>query len=114
MANHEPTGVHHEDHHHTEHSTGFYWKVGAVLAVVTAVEVAAFVYQDIFGHVLFLILLFALMFAKGVGVVMYFMHLKGDFKIFQFVFIVPFTIAVSFVLGMLTLLGHPDVIGIAG
>ena len=63
---------------------------------------------------LFLILLFVLMFAKGIGVVMYFMHLQGDFKIFQFVFIIPFMIAVSFVLGMLTLLGHPDVIGIAG
>ncbi len=114
MANHEPTVAPHEEHHHTEHSTGFYWKVGAVLAVVTAVEVAAFVYQDIFGHVLFLILLFALMFAKGIGVVMYFMHLQGDYKIFQFVFIVPFMIAVTLVLAMLTLLGHPDVIGIAG
>ena len=113
MANHESTVAHHEEHaEHAEHDTAFYWKVGLVLAIVTAVEVAAFVYQDVFGHVLFLILLFALMIAKGAGVVMYFMHLKGDFKIFQFVFIVPFMFAVTLCLAMLTLLsGHGGVAG---
>jgi len=86
--------------------------VGLVLAIVTAVEVAIFLVQDLFLQELFLAILIVLMIAKGVGVVLYFMHIKGDFKIFQFLFVVPFLMAVSLVLVMLTLFsGH---VGIAG
>lgn len=111
MAEHNTAGVHHDEHHEA-HSTGFYWQVGAVLAVVTAAEVAAFVYRDLFGHVVFLTMLFVLMIAKGAGVIMYFMHLRGDARVFQFVFVVPFTFAVSMVLGFLYLFSHH--VGIAG
>jgi cytochrome c oxidase subunit 4/cytochrome o ubiquinol oxidase operon protein cyoD len=111
MADHDTAVSHHEEHHEA-HGTGFYWQVGGVLAVVTAAEVAAFVYRDLFGHVTFLILLFCLMFAKGIGVVLYFMHLRGDARIFQFVFIVPFTLAVSMVLAFMVLFSHH--VGIAG
>ena len=111
MANHD-TAVAHHDEHHESHSTAFYWRVGAILAVVTAAEVAAFVYRDGIGHLAFLILLFVLMISKGAGVIMYFMHLRGDARIFQFVFVVPFTFAVSMVLAFLTLFSHH--VGIAG
>ncbi|MBM4413987.1 MAG: oxidase [Chloroflexi bacterium] len=110
MANHDTHVEHHEAH--TEHSTRFYWIVGLVLAIVTAIEVAIFLVQDLFLHELFLAILIVLMLAKGVGVVLYFMHLKGDFKIFQFLFIVPFLLAVSLVLLMLTLFSYH--VGIAG
>jgi cytochrome c oxidase subunit 4/cytochrome o ubiquinol oxidase operon protein cyoD len=110
MANHDAHVEHHEAH--TEHSTRFYWLVGLVLAIVTAIEVGIFLVQDLFSHELFLAILIVLMLAKGVGVVMYFMHLKGDFKVFQFMFVVPFLLAVSLVLVMFTLFsGH---VGIAG
>jgi cytochrome c oxidase subunit 4/cytochrome o ubiquinol oxidase operon protein cyoD len=110
MANHDAHVEHHEAH--TEHSTRFYWLVGLVLAIVTAIEVAIFLVQDLFAHELFLATLIVLMIAKGAGVVMYFMHIKGDFKIFQFLFVVPFLMAVSLVLVMFTLFsGH---VGIAG
>lgn len=110
MANHDTHVEHHEAH--TEHSTRFYWIVGLVLAIVTAIEVAIFLVQDLFLHEVFLAILIVLMIAKGVGVVLYFMHLKGDFKIFQFLFIVPFLLAVSLVLLMLTLFSYH--VGIAG
>ncbi len=110
MANHDTHVEHHEAH--AEHSTRFYWIVGLILAIVTAVEVAIFLVQDLFSHELFLAMLMILMVAKGAGVVMFFMHIKGDFKIFQFLFVVPFLMAVSLVLVMLTLFsGH---VGIAG
>ena len=110
MANHDAHVEHHEAH--AEHSTRFYWMVGLVLAIVTAVEVGIFLVQDLFLQELFLAMLIVLMIAKGVGVVLYFMHIKGDFKIFQFLFVVPFLMAVSLVLVMLTLFsGH---VGIAG
>jgi cytochrome c oxidase subunit 4/cytochrome o ubiquinol oxidase operon protein cyoD len=110
MANHEAHGEHHEAH--AEHSTRFYWMVGLILAIVTAVEVAIFLVQEWFSQEVFLISLMVLMLAKGVGVVLYFMHIKDDDKIFQFMFVVPFVLAVSLVLVMLTLFsGH---VGIAG
>jgi len=93
MADHDTHVEHHEAH--TEHSTRFYWLVGIVLAIVTAIEVAIFLVQDWFSHELFLATLIVLMIAKGVGVVLYFMHLKGDFKVFQFMIVVPFLLAVS-------------------
>ena len=50
--------------------------------------------------------------AKGSMVVMFFMHLRGDARIFKFLFIAPFCIAVSMILIFLTLFsGH---VGIAG
>lgn len=111
MANHDAHVEHHEAHD-ASHSTKFYWIVGLILAIVTAVEVAIFLVQDMFAHQLFLAMLMILMVSKGAGVVMYFMHIKGDFKVFQFLFIVPFLMAVSLVLVMLTLFsGH---VGIAG
>ena len=104
----------HEQHAeaHESHGTGFYWMVGGVLAVITAIEVAIFLVKDAIGHELFLAILFLLSIAKGVGVVMFFMHLRGDAKIFQFVFIVPFTLAVTLCLGFLTIFSHH--VGIAG
>jgi cytochrome c oxidase subunit 4/cytochrome o ubiquinol oxidase operon protein cyoD len=97
---------------HESHGTGFYWMVGAILAVVTAIEVAIFLVKDTIGHELFLAILFILSIAKAAGVVMFFMHLRGDAKIFQFVFIVPLIFAVTMCLGFLTLFENYG--GIAG
>jgi caa(3)-type oxidase subunit IV len=97
---------------HESHGTGFYWMVGAILAVITAIEVAIFLVKDTIGHELFLAILFILSIAKAAGVVMFFMHLRGDAKIFQFVFIVPLIFAVTMCLGFLTLFENYG--GIAG
>lgn len=111
MAEHAGHGHDHNEKHES-HGTGFYWAVGAVLAVITTIEVLIFLVRDSVGHELFLAILFALSILKGAGVVMYFMHLKGDARIFQFVFVVPLTFAVTFCLAMLTLFSHH--VGIAG
>ena len=62
-------------------STGFYWAIGAILTVITAVEVAIF-YIDAMAPVLLV-----LSAAKFAIVVMFFMHLKFDSKIFSGVFL---------------------------
>lgn len=97
---------------HESHSTRFYWMVGAILAVITAVEVAIFVYKDMVGNELFLAILFLLSIGKAAGVLMYFMHLRGDARVFQLVFIIPFTLAVTLCLGFLTIFSEH--VGIAG
>jgi cytochrome c oxidase subunit 4/cytochrome o ubiquinol oxidase operon protein cyoD len=108
----------HESH---EASTRFYWTIGAILAVITIVEVVVALpgllldpkHPDPATRSILVLLLLALAVAKGSMVVMFFMHLKGDARVFKFLFIVPFTLAVSMLTVFLVLFwsGH---VGIAG
>lgn len=78
------THADHADHGgHAEHSNLLYIKVAIALAIMTAIEVALS-YMDI-GKA-FIPLLLSLMVIKFVTVVMYFMHLKFDSRIFGFLF----------------------------
>ena len=80
----------HEDH--AGHaSTGFYWTIGVILTVITAVEVAIF-YIPALESVLVPTLL-VLSAAKFALVVMFFMHLKFDSKIFSGVFLAGLALA---------------------
>jgi caa(3)-type oxidase subunit IV len=96
-------------HKHPE-STRFYWMVAAVLAVITVVEVVV----TLIGlpNLVLLILLMILSVIKGASVVMFFMHLRGDARVYQFLFIVPFAIASTMIVVFLALFsGH---VGIGG
>src|SRR5438128_1202658 len=89
-----------------DESTRRYWIIGAILAVITIVEVIislpGVIYTpgsgDFTAQVILVAVLLLLSFAKGSMVVMFFMHLKGDAPIFKFLFIVPLTLAVSMIL----------------
>ena len=78
-----------ETHEHAagEHQHGMtdagYIKIAVILAAITALEVSTY-YID-FGP-FFMASLLAMMVAKFVMVVSYFMHLKFDSKIFSFLF----------------------------
>ena len=97
------------EHQHPE-STRLYWIIGAVLAIITVVEVAV-TFLGLPDFVLFAILM-VLSVIKGAGVIMYFMHLKGDARVFKFLLVTPFLLAVSMVLIFIALFsGH---VGIAG
>jgi cytochrome c oxidase subunit 4 len=108
----------HDSH---EGSTRFYWIIGAILAVITIVEVIValpgVLYSpespDLTMQYVLVALLFVLAIAKGTMVVMFFMHLKGDARVFQLLFIVPFTLAVSMIAIFLVLF-WPGHVGIAG
>jgi cytochrome c oxidase subunit 4 len=66
-----------------EHSDREYFKVAVILAVLTAMEVAAS-YLEL--GVLFIPLLIVLMVIKFALVVLFFMHLRHDARIFHFLF----------------------------
>lgn len=93
-------------------STRFYWLVGAALAVITIVEVIVSLNGVIVSHespdftsqIILLVILLVLSVVKGGAVVMFFMHLRGDARVFQFLFIAPFLIAVSMLLALHALL----------
>jgi cytochrome c oxidase subunit 4/cytochrome o ubiquinol oxidase operon protein cyoD len=106
--------VTHDDHSesHESHSTKSYWIIGGILAVVTALEVAVFLIESSFSATMFLVVLLGLAVLKGAGVIAFFMHLRGDAKIFQFVFLVPLLFAVTMCLGFLKLFSFHE--GIAG
>lgn len=113
--------VAHHDHngsanaHGHDESTRFYWVLGGVLAVVTFAEVVIAEFgMAVFGFPYWLkfVSLIVLSIIKGAFVVMYYMHLKGDKKLYQFVFIAPFCIAVS--MGLIFLVLFSGHVGIAG
>jgi cytochrome c oxidase subunit IV len=82
------------------------WKkyvvVGVILAVVTAMEVAA-VESHIFPAGVIIPLLMVLTAAKFLLVVLYYMHLKMDHAIFGRVFWAPLFLSVLVVIGLILL-----------
>jgi cytochrome c oxidase subunit 4/cytochrome o ubiquinol oxidase operon protein cyoD len=101
-------------------STRFYWMVAAVLAVITIVEVIVSLNGVLVDHenpeptsqMLLLIILLVLAVVKGAGVVMFFMHLRGDARVFQILFIAPFALASSMIVVFLALFS--GFVGIGG
>lgn len=100
-----PMHAAHAEEHHP--STSFYWKVGAVLFVITAIEVALYYIVD--PHVLMPawaeLTLYAFSTVKFIGVVAYFMHLYFDSKLFTAFFVTGLILAASTILAILSLVG---------
>jgi cytochrome c oxidase subunit 4/cytochrome o ubiquinol oxidase operon protein cyoD len=101
-------------------STRIYWTIGAILAVITIVEVIVaypgLIYTpgnpDLTAVYILVPILMVLSLAKGSMVVMFFMHLRGDASIFKFLFVVPFLIASLMILVFLGLFSQH--VGIGG
>jgi len=108
MADATPTtqSEQHASDHHDDHgghaSVKFYWMIGGILAVLTAMEVAAFYMELGSIEAPFLLILSA---AKFVLVVMFFMHLRFDSVIFTGVFMAGVVLA-AFVISALFVLYH--------
>ena len=85
-------------HDDTQHDHGLsdlgYVKIAIALAIVTAIEVALSYTQDQLGA-LFLPLLLILMGVKFFSVVLYFMHLKFDNRLFSLMFYIGIVLAVG-------------------
>jgi cytochrome c oxidase subunit 4 len=94
------------DHAHDHHPG---WKtyvvVGAILTLVTAVEVAAYyipAWENSRVYVPSMLIMSAF---KFVVVVMFYMHLKYDHRLFRALFTGPFIIAASTLIGLMFLFG---------
>ena len=82
----------HDQEHGGHASPAFYWIVGAILTIITAAEVAVF-YIPALEAVLVPVLLL-LSTTKFLLVVMFFMHLKFDSRVFSGVFLAGMVLAV--------------------
>ncbi len=87
-----------EELHEHHPSDAKYWKVGAILGVLTAMEVSTyFIANPPYDHDLAPLIiggLLVLMAAKFITIVSYFMHLKFDNKLFRNVFVSGLVLAV--------------------
>jgi cytochrome c oxidase subunit 4 len=108
----ETREIEHDQHAHPVHGTRTYWVIGGVLFVLTAIEILLYYMED-HWHVIgggtaaaSIILVSAL---KFILVVMFYMHLKYDSRVFSGVFLFPFALG-TLVIGSLWLLYHvlPD------
>ncbi len=89
----------HAEHHHPGWQT--YVVIGLILTIITAVEVAIFYIPAM--HPVMVPLLLILSATKFVLVVMFYMHLKFDSKLFSTVFVGPLLLAVTAVISLIIL-----------
>lgn len=97
---HRPAGET-EDGEHDHPGVMTYVIIGVILTVITAVEVAIFYIPALSGVIVPLLL--TLSAGKFVLVVMFYMHLKMDSRIFTGVFLAPMALAVLLVIGLILL-----------
>lgn len=106
-------GTEHGHSHSEGHvSNRTYIGVAAILAVLTALEVMVF-YIPALEPVLYPILI-VMMLVKFALVVLFFMHLKFDHRIFSGLFTGPLLISTAVILAMLALFGKLVSSGAAG
>lgn len=88
-------------HEHAHPGIGTYLVIALILTVITALEVAIFYIEALSGVILPLLL--TLSTGKFVLVVMFYMHLKTDSRIFTNVFMAPMALAVFLVIALVVL-----------
>jgi len=93
-----PSAQHEAPTEHQHPTERDYVKIAIILAVITAVEVATYFWEDIFGShpstTALVLSLFPMMIAKFAIVVGYFMHLKYDNPLFKRIFVFGLVLAV--------------------
>ena len=92
------------EHAHPTWST--YWKVALILFIITVAEVWAYYIPAFVASRAFVPLLLAMSALKFVIVVMFYMHLKYDHRLFRVLFTGPLLIAALTLIALLFLFGH--------
>src|SRR6266478_5175453 len=93
-----------EEHAHPTWST--YWKVALILTLITVGEVWAYYIPSFVAGRGFIPTLLILSALKFTIVVMFYMHLKYDARIFRVLFTGPLLVAAMTLLGLMFLFGH--------
>ena len=107
----------HEEHHanvdhaamgiEKEHPTwSTYWKVALILTLITVVEVWIYYIPSIVASRAFVPMLLIMSAVKFAIVVLFYMHLKYDARLFRALFTGPLIIAVVTLISLMFLFGH--------
>jgi cytochrome c oxidase subunit 4 len=92
------------EHPHPTWST--YWKVALVLTVITIIEVWAYYIPQFVASRAFVPSLLIMSAAKFAIVVLFYMHLKYDHRLFRLLFTGPFIIAIATIISLMFLFGQ--------
>ena len=93
-----------EIHHHPGWST--YWKIATILTLITVAEVWAYYVPSFVASRAFVPSLLIMSAVKFAIVVMFYMHLKYDHKLFRALFTGPLIIAATTLIALLFLFGQ--------
>ena len=96
--------AHEVEHAHPTWST--YWKVALILTLITVAEVWAYYIPSFVAGRGFIPTLLILSALKFTIVVMFYMHLKYDHRLFRVLFTGPLLIAALTLLALMFLFGH--------
>ena len=101
------TGAPAEHHHAHDHHPGWktYVVVGIILTIITAVEVSAYYIPAWENSKIYVPSMLIMSAVKFVIVVMFYMHLKYDHRLFRALFTGPFIIAATTLIGLMFLFG---------
>ncbi|HEU4990501.1 MAG TPA: cytochrome C oxidase subunit IV family protein [Gemmatimonadaceae bacterium] len=90
-----------------EHPTwSTYWKVAVILTIITALEVWVYYIPSFVASHLFVPTLLILSAFKFAIVVLFYMHLRYDHRLFRALFTGPLIIAMATIVSLLFLFGH--------
>lgn len=92
--------------HHAHPDWGTYKWVALILTLITGMEVWIYYIPSFTKTNLFVPTLLILSAVKFAIVVMFYMHLKYDAKLFRALFVGPLTLAAFTIVGLLFLFGH--------
>jgi cytochrome c oxidase subunit 4 len=93
-----------EEHSHPTWST--YWKVAVVLTVITAFEVWVYYVPAFVASRLFVPVLLSMSAVKFAIVVLFYMHLRYDHRLFRTLFTGPLILAITTLFALMFLFGH--------
>ena len=93
-----------EIHHHPGWS--IYWKIATILTLITIAEVWAYYIPSFVASRAFVPSLLIMSAVKFAIVVLFYMHLKYDARLFRALFTGPLIIAVVTIISLLFLFGH--------
>jgi cytochrome c oxidase subunit IV len=105
MANTQNAGHAHDAAHEHHPTAGTYVKVGVILTLITVWEVWAYYIPSLVASKVFIPMLLILSAIKFAIVVMFYMHLKYDHKLFRALFTGPLMVAMVTLVGLLFLFG---------
>ncbi|HUQ19950.1 MAG TPA: cytochrome C oxidase subunit IV family protein [Gemmatimonadaceae bacterium] len=107
-AAHADHGAHGADAHHEEYHPDWsvYWKVALILTLITVGEVWMYYIPAVVASRAFVPTLLALSALKFGIVVMFYMHLKYDHRLFRALFTGPLFIAAATLIALMFLFGH--------
>jgi cytochrome c oxidase subunit 4 len=92
------------EHQHPNWST--YWKVAVVLTIITAIEVWVYYIPSFVASRAFVPALLAMSALKFAIVVLFYMHLRYDNRLFKVLFTGPLIVAIITLFALMFLFGH--------